>query len=126
MTAPTPVIIRNNAAMCRNFQTCSAVTSARRRSRNLQRLSPRVDQANGLAGAVAFGMPHRGADELAEERMRPVGARTKLGMELRANHERVVAQLANLDQRAVGRDAARDQAALFEDRLVGVVELVAV
>src|SRR5579859_664652 len=38
----------------------------------------------------------------------------------------MVAQLADLDQRTVGRDAAGDQPFLFEDVTVGVVELVAV
>ncbi len=51
-----------------------------------------------------------GADELAEHRLGPVGARVELRMELGGDEERVVGQLDHLDQAPVGGRAAGDQA----------------
>src|SRR5437867_13285672 len=58
--------------------------------------------------------------------MRAVRPGAELRVELRADHPRVIADLADLDERAVRGRAARDQAGLFELGAVLVVELVAV
>ena len=77
-------------------------------------------------GRSASRHSHGRGDEVAEQRMRPVRPALQLRVELRAEHERVVAQLADLDQRAIRRGAAHAQARRFERVAVGVVELEAV
>ena len=52
---------------------------------------------------AALGSRQRGADELAEQRGRAVGAALELGMGLRADPEGMVDELDELDQPAVGR-----------------------
>src|SRR5437660_1156064 len=113
---------RNSEAICRYFQMCSAVTSnggrtGHRRSR--QRYGHRRRYRT-------LGQhPRRGGDEVAEERMRPVGPGAKLRVELRADHPGMVAQLADLDERAVGGDAAGHQSLRFPLLLEnGAVEVV--
>ena len=69
----------------------------------------------------------RGADELAEERVGPVGTALELGVGLRADPERVLGQLDELDQPAVrGQCREQHEAAVLEAAAVGGVELVAV
>src|SRR5207249_8541969 len=58
--------------------------------------------------------------------MRAVRPGAELRVELRADHPRVIADLADLDERAVRGRAARDEAGRFELGAVLVVELVAV
>ena len=57
-----------------------------------------------------------GADQLAEQRVRPVGAALELGVGLRADPERVVGELDELDQPPVGRRAAAAQPGRLEAR----------
>ena len=59
---------------------------------------------------AAPGARGRGADELAEQRLRPRGPALELGVELRGAEPRVLGQLDDLDQALVGRVAADDQA----------------
>src|SRR2546425_1383092 len=83
----------------------------------------------GLAGAVAVAGERAldgGGEEAGEQRVRAVRPRAELRVELRADHPGVVADLADLDERAVRGRAARDEAGLFELGAVLVVELVAV
>src|SRR5207244_9781050 len=83
----------------------------------------------GLAGALAVAGERAldgGGEEASEQWMRAVRPRTELRVELRADHPGVVADLADLDERAVRGRAAGDEAGLFELGAVLVVELVAV
>src|SRR5262245_26097207 len=67
-----------------------------------------------------------GADEVAEQRVRPVGPALELRVALRPDPVRVVAQLDELDEAAVRRDPAADEAGRLEAGPVVGVELVAV
>src|SRR5206468_8580832 len=67
-----------------------------------------------------------GGEEAGEQRVGAVRPRAELRVELRADHPGVVADLADLDERAVRGRAARDEAGLFQLGAVLVVELVAV
>ena len=60
-------------------------------------------------GQVLRIRPYGGGDEVAEEGVRAVGAGLQLGVELGAQ-EGVVAQLDDLHQAAVGREAGDEQA----------------
>ena len=83
----------------------------------------------GVAGALAVAGERAldgGCEEAGEQRVGAVRPRAELRVELRADHPRVVADLADLDERAVRGRAARDKAGRFELGAVLVVELVAV
>src|SRR5438552_7781910 len=83
----------------------------------------------GLARALAVARERAldgGGEESGEQRVRAVRPRAELRVELRADHPGVVANLADLDERAVRGRAAGDEAGLFELGAVLVVELVAV
>ena len=67
-----------------------------------------------------------GGDQLAEQRVRPVGAALELGMGLRAHPERMAGQLDELDEPVVGRRARAPQPGALELGPVLLVELVAV
>src|SRR5689334_6813951 len=68
----------------------------------------------------------RRGDEALEERMGLVRLALEFGMKLAGNEEGVVLQLDDLDELAVGRQAAEDEAGLLEALLVGVIEFVTV
>ena len=76
----------------------SASTSAEREART----SP--------SGCCVLRAVQRGADEVAEQRRGPLGARLELRVELRGHEERVVGQLDHLDEPLVGRRARDRQA----------------
>ena len=64
----------------------------------------------GLAGALAVAGERAldgGGEEAGEQRVRSVRPRAELRVELRADHPGVVADLADLDERAVRGGAAR-------------------
>ena len=61
-----------------------------------------------------FGPVQRRGHQIPEQRVGPVGPALELGMGLGADPERVLAQLDELDQAAVGRGARADQADRFE------------
>ena len=97
--------------------------------------SPAVTGATGPAagsstgnrcGRATFGPVEGGADELAEQRRRAVGAALELGVRLRAHPERMAGQLDELDQAAVGRGPRAHEARPLELAPVAGVELVAV
>src|SRR5207253_9167801 len=78
----------------------------------------------GLAGGLAVAGERAidgGGEEAGEQRVRAVRPRAELRVELRADHPGVVADLADLDERAVRSGAARDEAGLFELGAVLVV-----
>src|SRR5689334_20262718 len=110
-----PTMNRKSAAMCRNFQNWSALTSAGRGAGSGRRRHGRWQIWRGAFARLVAPLLHRGADEVAEERVRPVGTGAQLRVKLRAEHERVVAQLTDLDQRPVRRDAAGDESTPAED-----------
>ena len=101
------------------------------RSPSRRKPSPRdagsvdVSGDDGVAAALGAEL-ERGADELAEQRMRAVGPALELGVGLGADPERVVGELDELDQPAVGRRAAADEPVRLEAGPVVGVELVAV
>ena len=76
-----------------------------------------VSSTTNRCGARDFAASQRRVDQLAEQRVRPVGAALELGMGLRADPERVVVELDELDQAAVGRDPAAAQPGGLELRL---------
>ena len=82
-------------------------------------------QGQGLLAALADG-PGGLRDETDEQGVRPVGPGLELGMVLHADHERVAADFAGLDELAVGGEAGGDEAGLLEALAVGVVQLEAV
>src|SRR4029453_17718534 len=59
----------------------------------------------------------RGADELAEQRVRPRRSRAELGVELTGHEERVTLELDDLDESAVRRQT-REHETLARQRLV--------
>lgn len=61
-------------------------------------------------GGVGFG----GVEQRPEEGVRPVRPRAELWVKLGADHEGMVAELAELDEGAVGRGAAGNEAELLE------------
>src|SRR5256885_13861380 len=68
-----------------------------------------------LAGALAVAGERAldgGGEEAREQRVRAVRPRAELRVELRADHPGVVADLADLDERAVRGRAARDESGL--------------
>ena len=65
------------------------------------------------------------ADEFAEQRVRPVRAAAELGMELDADEERMVFELHDFDQLAVGRNAAGNQSGPGQRFAIIVVDLKA-
>ena len=67
----------------------------------------------------------RRADEVAEERMRAVGAALELRVVLHADEPGMLRQLDDLHQIAVGVDAADAHAGLDKLAAIQVVELVA-
>src|ERR687898_3165543 len=85
----------------------------------------------GLAGGrqrpLGAGAPMhlRGADELAEEWVRPSGARPQFGMELPCYEERVVGQLDDLGEASVVGVAREHEPGLLEPLVVGGVHLPA-
>jgi len=58
--------------------------------------------------------------------MRLVGFAVELRVELAGNEERVFGQLDNLNQLAIGREAAKYEICLLKTLAVGVIEFVAV
>src|SRR2546428_315254 len=58
--------------------------------------------------------PHSRLEKAGEERMRPVRARAELRVELGTDHPHVILDLADLDESAVRRSAAGNQARLLE------------
>src|SRR5216684_9148948 len=73
-----------------------------------------------------FACKGRGGDqEIAEEGVRAVGPALQFGMELAADHERVVGQLGDLYQAAIGGGAGEDHPRVAECLSERVIELVA-
>src|SRR3954452_544455 len=68
----------------------------------------------------------RRADEVPEQRRRPLGTGLELRMELRRHEIRVIAELDDLHQALVGRRAGDDQPGVLEPLAQEVVHLVAV
>ena len=66
----------------------------------------------------------RGDQEVTEERVRAIGSAPQLGMELAAQHERVICQLGDLHQSSVGRRARKHQPSTAERLSKVVVELI--
>src|SRR5689334_9193351 len=89
----------------------NSATATVMRAPSWTRRSPRrwngteVDQSR----CAALGSGAGRADELAEQRMRPIGTRPELGMALRAHPERMAGELDELDQPLVGRRARTPQ-----------------
>lgn len=73
--------------------------------------------------AVLLGAGGGGGHKGAKERVRAIGAREKFGVELRPQHERMVAELGDLDEAAIGRETREDEALGGEWRAIGVVKL---
>ncbi len=67
----------------------------------------------------------RGADEVAEERVRARGPRSQLGVELPRDEERMVGQLDDLGEAPVVRVAREHEPGLLEPLVVGGVDLPA-
>src|SRR5690606_26146377 len=67
-----------------------------------------------------------GGDELAEQRVRAVGATLELWVRLGGDPERVIAQFDELDEALVGRRAAAHEPGLLEPRPELRIELVTV
>src|SRR4051812_37979868 len=61
-----------------------------------------------------LGPGQRCADELAEQRCRPVGPALELGVRLGTDPERMADQFDELDETAIGRRARAPQAVLLE------------
>ena len=76
--------------------------------------------------ALGVAAVERGADEVAEQRVRPVGPALELRVGLRGDPVRVIAQLDELDEALVGRRPAAHEAGRLEPGPVVRVELVAV
>src|SRR5579872_1645384 len=74
---------------------------------------------------VDAALQERGADEVPEQRVRPVRPGAELGVELARHEPRVLRQLDDLDQSPVGRHAAEDHPVLVHHLAVLVVELEA-
>ena len=70
-------------------------------------------------------MSECGGDELAEERVRFRGLGLEFRMELHGEEPRMVGQLDDLDEIAVGTQSAGDEALGLERFAIFVVELVA-
>src|SRR4029077_4749890 len=70
-------------------------------------------------------LQERRTHEIAEQRVRTVGSRSKLGMELCRHEPRVIRQLDDFHEAPVGRHAAEDHPSLSERFAVLVVELEA-
>src|SRR6266567_6645682 len=85
-------------------------------------LQLRRAQLHLVDAAGADGRP----DEVPEERVRPLGPAAQLRVELAGHEPRVVGQLDDLDEPAVRREAAQDEARLLQHLPVLVVELEAV
>src|SRR5438105_11966088 len=68
---------------------------------------------------------HGGGYKRLEERMRIVEPRLELGVKLAAEHKRVIAQLGDLDEPAIGRLAANDQPGVLKDITIVVVQFPA-
>ena len=64
----------------------------------------------GDVRVAALGPRQRRRDQLAEQRVGPVGPALELGVGLGADVERMVGQLHELDQAAVGRQAGQQEA----------------
>ena len=99
-----------------NVPTPSEITAPSKTSpRWIVRVADRLGDSTRSAPAVAveldevrvaaLGPAQGGADELAEQRRRPVGAALELGVGLGADPERVALELDELDQATVGRRA---------------------
>ena len=69
---------------------------------------------------------HRGLNERGEQRMRLERARFQFGMELHPDEPGMILIFDDFRQHAVGRQARKTQAMLFQPVLVGGVDLVAV
>src|SRR5438046_1259038 len=69
------------------------------------------------------GRPDRRLDEAVEQRVRSIRSRTELRVELAGHEPRVVLELDDLDQAAVGRLAGHDHAVLFKCLAVPVADL---
>ena len=99
------------------------------RSRDVPELRSRDDSRavqREEVGRPGLGPLEGRADELAEQRGRPVGPALELGMGLRADPERVAVELDELHQPVVGRRARQPEARCLEPGPVARVELVAV
>src|SRR5580693_5275867 len=77
-------------------------------------------------GLSSLSARRGGLDESQEERVRSIGPRLELGVRLRADVERVIGDLGELDESAVGRGARAAHARGLELRAVARVELVTV
>src|SRR5579862_3222523 len=67
-----------------------------------------------------------GLDERGEERVRLERARFQLGVKLHADEPRMLRDLDDLGQEAVGRHAGKPQAGRLQRVAIGVIDLVAV
>src|SRR5581483_11973394 len=75
---------------------------------------------------VDAALQERRPHEIAEERVRPVGPRAELGVELARDEPGVARELDDLDEPSVGRQAAEYEPGLAQRLAVLVVELEAV
>src|SRR5205809_4806879 len=85
-----------------------------------------LQQLRGTKLHLVAAVQERRLDEIAEKRMRPVGSRAELRVELAGNEPGVVGELDDLDQAAVRREPAEDHPGLAHHLAVLVVELEAV
>ena len=105
--------------------------SGRTRRRRPDRREPsasrrrRIDaRGEDRLAPVAHG--ERCGHEAIEQRVRPLGPRLELGMELAGHEPRMVPELDDLDQPAVGRLPGQDHAGRLERLAIAVVHLEAV
>src|SRR5581483_4968186 len=84
-----------------------------------------VERGGTLAAALALGA-RGGGDESGEERMRARRPRLQLGVELAAEEPRMVRELDDLDELAVGREAAQAHAVLDEQLAILIRDLITV
>ena len=80
----------------------------------------------GPVHAVLLRVLERGGDEAGEERVRVVRLGLELGMELRADEERMIRQFDDFDEAFLGRDRGNHQPGFLQAVLIVGVELVAV
>src|SRR5437899_3748081 len=81
------------------------------------------EQLRGAELHLVAALQKSRLDEIPEQRVRPVGARAELGVELARDKPWRVRQLDDLDKAAVRRKAAEDHAGLAHHLAVLVVEL---
>jgi len=70
-------------------------------------------------------MPLGGLDEACKERVRPIWPRQKLGVELAANHEWMIAELCDFYELPIRRETGINHPMFSQNLSVGIVELVA-